>query len=106
MEEDEKKEDYRYNYYCVKLIFGLILMEFNDCVKEGDDDRLFSLYRLVFFFYKNFGYFKYVYVVLLYFVKCIVIFLFQQVLSCKWNRFFNSSGGRGYNIFFDLKKEQ
>lgn len=30
MEEDEKKEDYRYNYHCAKLTFGLILMEFND----------------------------------------------------------------------------
>ena len=47
MEEDEKKEDYRYNYHCAKLTFGLILMEFNDCVKEGDGDRLFSLYRII-----------------------------------------------------------
>lgn len=106
MEEDEKKEDYRYNYHCAKLTFGLILMEFNDCVKEGDGDRLFSLYRLALLLYKNLGHPKYAYVVLLHLVKCIAILPPQQALSCKWNRFFNSSGGSGHNIPLDLKKEQ
>lgn len=44
-----------FNYYSVKLIFGLVLFEFNDVVKEGDGVRLFYLYKLVLFFYKMFG---------------------------------------------------
>lgn len=64
-----------YNYYIVKFIFGFILFEFNDVIKEGDGDRLFDIYKIVLFFYKVYGYFKYVYVVLLYLVKCICILL-------------------------------
>lgn len=104
--DENSKEDYRYNYHCAKLTFGLILMEFNDSIKEGDGDRLFELYKLALLLYKSHGHHKYAYVVLLHLVKCIAILPEQQALSCKWNRFYNSSGKRGQNISLDLKKEQ
>lgn len=103
---DDSKEDYQYNYHSAKLTFGLILMEFNDAIKEGDGNRLFDLYKLALLLYKNHGHFKYTYAVLLYLVKCISILPQQQALSCKWNRFYNSSGLRGKKISLDLKKEQ
>jgi hypothetical protein len=39
--------DYLYNYHAGKLKFGLILLEFNDAIAEGDGDRLHNLYKLV-----------------------------------------------------------
>lgn len=80
-------------------------MDFRDVVREGDGDRLFDIYKVVLLLYKIYGYYKYVYVILFYLVKCIVIFFKQQVLSCKWNRFYNGIGGKGINIFLDYKKE-
>ena len=40
------EQDYMYNYHSAKLTFGLILLEFNDAIKEGDGDRLFDIYKM------------------------------------------------------------
>jgi hypothetical protein len=37
--------DYLYNYHAGKLKFGLILLEFNDAIAEGDGDRLHNVYK-------------------------------------------------------------
>ena len=100
------EQDYMYNYHCAKLTFGLILLEFNDAIKEGDGDRLFDIYKVVLLLYKAHGHFKYAYVVLLHLVKCICILPEKQALSVKWDRFYNGSSRRGANILLDLKKEQ
>lgn len=100
------EQDYMYNYHNVKLTFGLILLEFNDAIKEGDGDRLFDIYKMALLLYKAHGHFKYAHVVLLHLVKCICILPEKQALSVKWNRFFNGSGRQGANIPLDLKKEQ
>ena len=39
-EERTPQEDYLYNYHRVKLAFGLVLLEFDDAIKEGDGGRL------------------------------------------------------------------
>lgn len=41
--EDEllKEEDWKRNYYIVRLIFGFLIMLLFDVVKEGDLRRLF-----------------------------------------------------------------
>ena len=46
--QEESQEDYKFNYHSAKLTFGLVLLEFNDAVKEGDGGRLFALYKLAF----------------------------------------------------------
>lgn len=33
---EEKKEDYVFNYYKVKLIYGFLLFDFGDVIREGD----------------------------------------------------------------------
>ena len=58
-----------YNYHSAKLTFGLILLEFNDAIKEGDGDRLFDIYKMALLLYKAHGHFKYAHVVLLHLVK-------------------------------------
>lgn len=100
------EQDYMCNYRSAKLTFGLILLEFNDAVKEGDGDRLFDIYKMALLLYKTHGHFKYAYVVLLHLVKCICILPEKQAISVKWNRFFNGSGRQGANISLDLKKEK
>ena len=37
------EQDYKYNYHSAKLTFGLIILEFNDAIKEGDGNRLFDI---------------------------------------------------------------
>ena len=100
----EDKADYKFNYHGAKLAFGLVLAEFQIAVKEGDGDRLFDVYKLALLLYKNHGYYKYAYTVLLYLVKCTAILPPFQALQLKWNRTFNVSGLPGRNISLDLKK--
>ena len=100
-------KDYLYNYHSAKLTFGLILMmEFNDAVREGDGDRLFDLYKIALLLYKANNNYKYTYVVLLHLVKRICFLSEKQAYSAKWNRFFNGNSKQGGNIPLDLKKEQ
>lgn len=42
---DAEPMDYLYNYHAGKLKFGLILLEFNDAIAEGDGDRLHNVYK-------------------------------------------------------------
>ena len=103
--QDESQEDYKFNYHNAKVTFGLMLLEFNNTVKEGDGGRLFELYKQAMLLYKTHGHYKYAYAVLLYVVKCIAILPPSQALRQKWNRNFNGSGLRGQNIPLDLQKE-
>ena len=103
--QDESQEDYKFNYHSAKLTFGLVMLEFNDAIKEGDGGRLFELYKLAMLLYKTHGHYKYAYAVLLYLVKCIAILPASQALRLKWNRSFNGSGLPGKNIPLDLRKE-
>ena len=105
-EPEDANQDYRYNYHSAKLTFAMLLMEFSDPLKEGDGDKLFDVYKVALLLYKTHGHFKCAYAVLLHLVKCISILPEQQALSCKWNKFYNGSGGKGRNISLDHKKEQ
>ena len=40
------KPDFKFNYHQNKLVFGLLLFDFNDAVREGDGERLFDIYKL------------------------------------------------------------
>ena len=71
--QHESQEDYKFNYHSAKLTFGLVMLEFNDAIKEGYGGRLFELYKLAMLLYKTHGHYKYAYAVLLYLVKCIAI---------------------------------
>ena len=39
MATDPVKEDNLFNYHQTKLVFGLILFEFDDAIREGDGQR-------------------------------------------------------------------
>lgn len=99
-------EDHLYNYHRGKLAFGLLLLEFEDAIKEGDGDRVLNVYKLALLFYKSHGHNKYAYVTLLYLVKEKAALTEYQAKSMKHNRFYNKYGGSGRNIPLDLKMEQ
>ena len=105
-ETDSSNEDHLRNYHCAKLTFGLILMEFNDAIKEGDGERLLDVYKVALLIYKANGKSKYAYEVLLYLVKIYGILSGYEAHNMKWNRFFNKHGTKGGNIPLDLRMEQ
>lgn len=90
-----------FNYHKSKLVFGLVLFEYHDAIKEGDGGRLHDIYRLLLLLFKANNKTKYAYVCLLYLAQI------ESILSdSKWNRFFNKHGGKGANIPLDLRMEQ
>ena len=99
-------EDYIYNYHRGKLAYGLVLLEFNDAIKEGDGERIFDIYKMALLLYKVGGHYKYAYVVLLYLVKIAAVLPASSAPNLKWNRFCNKHGGKGKNISLDLRMEQ
>jgi len=99
-------QDFIFNYHQAKLAFGLVLFEFNDCIKEGDGERLFELYKLCLLTFKSRGHTKYSYVVLLYLTKINYILSDSEGFRLKWNRFYNHYGGKAKNISLVLRKEQ
>ena len=100
------KPDYKFNYHQSKLVFGLLLRDFNDTVKEGDGEHLIDLYKLALLLYYSEKHTKYAYVVLLHLLKIVAILPEFEAHRLTWNRFYNKYGGRGNNISLDLKKEQ
>jgi hypothetical protein len=100
------KSDYKFNYHQSKLMFGLLLKDFNDTIREGDGEHLFDLYKLALLLYHSEKHTKYAYVVLLHLLKIVAILPEFDAHRLKWNRFYNKYGGKGNNISLDLKKEQ
>jgi len=87
------------------MSFGLLLMSFEDAVKEGDGQRLFNIYKWMLLLYKANNHPKYAYINLLYLVKICAILPEFEAERLKWNRFINNKGGKGLNIPLDLHKE-
>lgn len=100
------KSDHLYNYHCAKLKFGLLLIDFDDAVREGDGQRLHDIFKLALLLYKSGGHFKYAYAVLHYLVKIAALYSEFEAFQLFWNRFYNKYGLLGGNISLDLKKEQ
>lgn len=50
-------------------MFGLIIMAFEDAVKEGDGQRVYDLYKLLLLIYKSNKHRKYAFVTLHYLVR-------------------------------------
>ena len=83
----------------------MLLFEINDAIKEGDGERLHGAYKLALLFYKRDGHTKYAYAVLLYLIQISALLPKAEAIDLKWNRFHNTSGGKGKNIPLDLTKE-
>ena len=42
--DNRQNEDYKLNYHKAKLKFGMLLMDMNDAIREGDGSRLVNVY--------------------------------------------------------------
>lgn len=82
--------------------FGFFFVDINDVIKEGDGECIWNLYKVVVFLFKCYGYIKYVYFILFFFIKISVILLLVRVESFIVNRFCNVYGKLGKIIFMDL----
>ena len=62
-------EDFLFNYHRSKLLFGPILFEFDDAMKECDGEHLHDIYKFGLLIFKANSKTKYLYDILLYLVK-------------------------------------
>ena len=101
----ELPQDNVYNYHKAKLCYGFVLADFNDAIREGDGERVISLYRILLLIYKSHCCIKYAYTTLMLLVKITALLKMSQVFRLKWNRACNAIGKRGRNIPLDLQFE-
>lgn len=104
-EAAKSSDDPLYNYHRGKLIFGLLMLDLNDAIREGDGQRLMNLYKIALPFFDVHGCTKYFYTTLLLLVKVSAILPEGQAFRLIWNRFFNKHGWKGRNIPLDLRLE-
>lgn len=88
-----------------RLRFGLFLTDLQDCIKEGDGERLMQLYRMALLIYKVYGHSNYAYSTLLLTVQLKATLSPRMAHSVTWNRFHSRVGGKGRNIPLDLHLE-
>ncbi|XP_066924970.1 uncharacterized protein [Clytia hemisphaerica] len=107
LEETSKEvaDDDLYNYSCSRVCVGLLLLNANDAVKEGDGDRLMRFYRIYTFIFRMNGNHKYAYICLRLKARELALLSAREYHRLKWNRFVNNEGGRGKNISLDLRLE-
>lgn len=103
--DQDTKDDFLFNYHQCKLALGLILMGFEDAVKEGDGQRLFETYKLLLLIYKSNKHPKYAYVTLHYLARICATLPKFEAERLKWNRVINLHGGKACNVPLDLRKE-
>lgn len=88
-----------------RLSFGFLLMNMLDAVKEGDGERLIRLYKDALLIYKAYGHTQYAYSAFLLSVQLNATLSPRLAHDVTWNRFWNSTGGKGKNIPLDLHLE-
>ena len=103
--QKEAVDDDLYNYSCARLCVGLLLLNANDAVKEGDGDRLIRFYNIFTFIFRMNGNHKYAYVCLRLKARELALLSPRVFHRLKWNRFVNNKGGPGKNISLDLRLE-
>ena len=99
------REDYIYNYACVRLSFGMLIRNFNDAVREGDGVRILRCWKFLLLIYKANKHHKYALSALHLIAKTISLLTPQQAIRLVWNRTVNNRGGEGRNISLDLRLE-
>ena len=102
---EELPTDDRFNYACVRLAFGLLLRNFDDSVKEGDDKRIMRCWKMSLLIFRAYGHTKYAYAAF-HLIPAIQATLTPHQAHClMWNRTVNNTGGPGRNISMYLRLE-
>ena len=95
--------DFVKSYSKALLTFNLFLRNINDCIREGDGERLMNCYRFALVYFRCFGHPKYAYTVLKMFHR--IKLEPQNAFRLIWGRFINTVGLKGRNISRDLHLE-
>ena len=91
----EQKIDDRYNYATARLNFGMIVLTFDDAVKEGDGERILRCWKFVMLIFHDYKHTKYAFAALqlFFFSTCLLSKRLCHLL--KWNRTVNNKRERG-----------
>ena len=94
-----------YDYACEALGLGLLIMDFKDAVREGDGDRIMSLWKYLLLLFKASGCKNYAIEALTLLSQYSIILPPNLAEQLKWSRFVNMHGRPGHNISCDLHME-
>eukprot|EP00794_Sanderia_malayensis_P004842 gene4842-5476_t len=95
-----------YSYAAGRLNLGLLLLNVDDAVKEGDGERIIRCWRFFLLFYKAYGHHKYGIAAYHLLSRVTALLTPAQAEQLVWNRTVNKKGGKGRNISCDLRLEQ
>ena len=98
--------DDMFNYQCNLVNHGLLYLNFNDAVAEGDGDRIIRCWKfLLLHFYHDNGSTKYALEALYLQLQQQALLSPRQAYRQRWNRSVNNRGGSGKNVPIDLEVE-
>ncbi|XP_013382166.1 uncharacterized protein LOC106152931 [Lingula anatina] len=97
-----EQEDHIFNYGCVFITLGLMLRNSDDAVKEGDGERIISMWKFFLPIWKNEGSTKYALSALELFLTLYGRLTEQAAHRLIWNRTINKKGGKGKRISRDF----
>lgn len=87
------------------LTLGLLLMEFNDGVREGDGNRIIRIWRYLLLLFKANGHVNYSIEALTLLLQLQYLLSPRMAAQLKWNRTVNTQSRPGKNISSDLHME-
>ncbi|XP_066924982.1 uncharacterized protein [Clytia hemisphaerica] len=105
VEKEDVQTDGLYEYSCSRLALGILLMDADDSVKEGDGQRLSCIWNILTFLFRLNNNRKYAFLGLRHRACELALLSPQRWHQLKWNRFINKEGGVGKNISIDLRLE-
>ena len=100
-----KTHDGVHAYACEVLTLGLILMEFNDAIREGDGERIIRCWRYFLLLYKANGRTNYSVEAFILLAQHDFLLSPRMAMQLSWNRTINTHGCNGKNIAADLHME-
>ena len=100
-----KNVDCVLSYACDLLSNGLLLMELNDAIHEGDGNRIVRCWRYMFLIFKATNRTNYSIEAFTMLMQLTYLFSPRMVQQLKWNRTVNVHGREGKNISADLHME-
>ena len=106
IEKKEVRVDPRYNYACARLSIGMMILNFEDAVKEGDGERITRCWKFMTLIFRAYNHTKYALAGLELQLNLKALLTPFQAHSLTWNRTVNTKGGKGKNIALDLRLEQ
>lgn len=94
-----------YDYACEALSLGLLIMDFKDAIREGDGERVLSLWKYFLLIFKASGRKNYAMEGLTLLSQYNMLLPPNLAEQVKWSRFVNVHGLPGHNISCDLHME-